>query len=302
MDLLLHFRAFVRTAERGGFSAAARDLGASQPSISRLVADLEGRVGAALFRRGPTGVSLTEEGTALLPAARTALAAADAALGAVGGLRGTVEGLVRLGCGVAFGRLRIVPLLAPLLAAHPGLTIELVMTDEAADLVLDGIDAAIRVGAVNGADLVVRRIGQSPRAVFATPDLLARVGAPATPAALAEAECVVFTGLATGAVWPFVGGERVPVRGRFRATATEAVRAAVLAGLGFGLCPYWMFEAELTSGEVVTVLPEHFAVPLPIHAVLPGRDSVSARVRVVIEHLARELRHDPMLADMATPS
>lgn len=296
MDLLLHFRAFVRTAELGGFSAAARDLGSSQPSVSRLVGELEGRVGAALFRRGPTGASLTGEGMALLAPARAALAAADAALAVVGGLRGAIAGRVRLGCGVAFGRLCIVPRLAPLLARHPALSIELAMADEAVDLVLDGVDAAIRVGTVAAPDLVVRRLGLAQRGVFATPEHLARVGVPDRAEALAGLDCVVFTGLATGAVWPFGGGRLVPVRGRFHATATEAIRAGVLAGLGFGLCPLWMFGPEVASGEVIRVLPDDPPLPLPIQVVFPGREAVSARVRAVVEHLAESFSVDAALA------
>jgi DNA-binding transcriptional LysR family regulator len=303
MDLLLHFRAFVRVAELGGFSAAARALNASQPAISRQIAELEARVGARLLHRSPTGVSLTEEGRAFLAGARAALDSADAALGAIGALRGAVDGTVRLGCSIAFGRLQVIPRLGPLLDRHPGLSIELVMSDSVADLVQEGIDVALRIGVVTEPDLILRRIGVTRRAVVATPGYLARAGTPTHPDELAAHECIRFLGLATRDGWPFEspGGEGfvVPVRGRLRANTSEGVREAVLLGLGLGLCPTWMFCKELRDGRVVSVLQGWTSAALPINAVFSSRRQVPARVRAVVEHLAGEFRGDPLLADQA---
>lgn len=303
MDLLLHFRAFVRVAELGGFSAAARAMGASQPAVSRQIADLEARIGARLLHRSPTGVSLTEEGRSFLGAARAALDSADTALGAVGALRGEVEGTVRLGCSIAFGRLQVIPRLAGLLERHPGLTIELAMSDSFSDLVQEGIDVALRIGVVTDQDLVVRRIGVTRRAVVATPAYLARAGTPQHPDELAGHECIRFMGLATRDGWPFEGpgGEPfiVPVRGRIRANTSEGVRESVLHGLGLGLCPLWMFCRELRDGTVLAVLPDWTPMPLPIHAVFSSRRQVPARVRAVVDYLAAEFRLDPLLTEKA---
>lgn len=303
MDLLLHFRAFVRVAELGGFSAAARAMGASQPAVSRQIADLEARIGARLLHRSPTGVSLTEEGRSFLGAARAALDSADTALGAVGALRGEVEGTVRLGCSIAFGRLQVIPRLAGLLERHPGLTIELAMSDSFSDLVQEGIDVALRIGVVTDQDLVARRIGVTRRAVVATPAYLARAGTPQHPDELAGHECIRFMGLATRDGWPFEGpgGEPfiVPVRGRIRANTSEGVRESVLHGLGLGLCPLWMFCRELRDGTVLAVLPDWTPMPLPIHAVFSSRRQVPARVRAVVDYLAAEFRLDPLLTEKA---
>jgi DNA-binding transcriptional LysR family regulator len=308
MDLLLHFRAFVRVAELGGFSAAARALGASQPAISRQVADLEARMGARLLHRSATGVSLTEEGREFLGAARAALDAADAAVGAVGAMRGEAEGLVRLGATTAFGRLQVIPRLGPLLARHPRLSVELIMSDGVADLVQEGIDVSLRIGPVTDPDLVVRRLGTSRRAVMATPGYLARAGTPAHPDELAAGgdrfECIRFLSPSTREGWPFErpeGGGHfvVPVRGRLRPNTSEGVREAVLQGLGLGLCPTWMFEPELREGRVVAVLRDWTPTPLPIQAVFSSRRQVPARVRAVVEYLAEAFRQDPLLANGA---
>lgn len=298
MDLLLHFRTFVRVAELGGFSAAARALNASQPAVSRQVADLEARLGARLLHRSSTGVALTEEGAAFLDRAREALATADAALGVAGERRGEVSGRVRLGAAVAFGRLHVVPALAPLLAQHPGLSLDLHLADGADDLVEEALDVTIRLGANSDASVVARRLGTARRAVVGTPGYLARAGTPATPEDLLHHDCVLYAGLATGEAWPFEGAEGsrlVPVRGRFRTNSSEAVRAAVLAGLGLYLAPLWLFAEELRQARVVPVLERFMPSPLPIQAVFPSRRLVPPRVRAVVEHLTQAFRADATL-------
>lgn len=302
MDLLLHFRTFVRVAELGGFTAAARALSTSQPAVSRQVADLEARLGARLLHRSSTGVALTEDGLVFLDQARAALEAADAAIGTLGVKRGEVAGRVRLGAGVAFGRMHVVPRLAPLLARHPALSVELRLGDGAADLVEEGLDASIRIGEITDPTIVARRIGMTRRAIVATPDYLARAGTPARPEDLSRHDCLLFTGLATGAAWPLEGPEgRVlaPVSGRFRANSSEAVRAGVLAHLGLYLAPIWLFAEELRDGRVVAVLPGWTPSLLPIQVVFPTRRQVPPRVRAVVEHLAAEFRLDPSLSDHA---
>jgi DNA-binding transcriptional LysR family regulator len=302
MDLLLHMRSFVRVAELGGFSAAARALGASQPAVSRQVADLEAQLGARLLHRSASGVALTEEGAAFLDSAREALAAADAAMAGLGARRGEVAGRVRLGCPVAFGRLMVVPRLAALLARHPGLRIDMVLADAASDLVQDGLDATIRIGVVTDPDLVVRRIGLTRRVVVASPEYLARRGRPERPEDLARHDCLMFTGLATCATWPFEGPQGplvVPVTGRFRANSSEAIREAALAGLGVSLAPLWLFGPELREGRVVSLLEGWTPTALPIQLVFPTRRQVPVRVRAVVDHLAAEFRLDPALTDAA---
>jgi DNA-binding transcriptional LysR family regulator len=268
--------------------------------VSRQIADLEARLGARLLHRSPTGVALTEDGTAFLDQARAALEAADAALGALGARRGEIAGRVRLGAGVAFGRLHVMPRLTTLLMRHPALSVDLHLADHVADLVEEGLDATIRIGAITDASVVARRLGTTRRAVVAAPDYLARAGTPARPEDLARHECILFTGLATGDAWPFegpAGAMLVPVRGRLRANSSEAVRAAVLAGLGLYLAPAWLFADELRDGTVVPVLADWTPTLLPIQAVFPSRRQVPARVRAVVEHLAAAFRVDPMLGD-----
>jgi len=299
MDLLLHFRTFVRVAELGGFSAAARALNASQPAVSRQVADLEARLGARLLHRSSSGVTLTEEGRVFLDGARAALDAADGALGAVGAQRGEVAGEVRLGAPLAFGRMYVVPALAPLLARHPALAVDLVLADAFGDLVVDALDLTIRLGTVTDPALVVRRIGTARRLVVASPDYLARAGTPARPEDLAAHECLRFTQLSTGDAWHFTGpaGEqrRVPITGRLRANTSDAVRSAVLAGIGVFMTPHWLFAEDLAAGRVVPVLAGWTPPEIPVQLAFTSRRQLPPRVRAVAEHLAEAFRREPAL-------
>jgi DNA-binding transcriptional LysR family regulator len=300
MDLLLHFRAFVRVAELGGFSAAARAMGASQPAISRQVADLETRLGARLLHRSSTGVALTEEGRTFLGQARLALDTAEAAIGAVGAQRGEIAGEVRLGAPLAFGRRYVVPLLATLLEQHPALSVDLVLADTFGDLVVEALDATIRIGTITDPNLVVRRLGMARRIVLASPDYLARAGTPQHPDELAQHECLRFSQLSTGDTWHFEGPEgplQVAINGRFRANTSDALRNAVLAGMGIFVAPIWLFAADLLAGHVVQILEPWVAPSTPVQLAFSSRRQVPPRVRAVTDHLAAEFRNEPTLAD-----
>lgn len=299
MDLIAAFRVFVRVAESGSFSAVAREAGTTQPAVSRQVSALETHLGARLIQRTTRSLALTEEGRALLDHARRVLESVEEAEAAVGRGHPAVGGLVRIAAPASFGRLHVAPLMRRLLDRHPDLQVELRMSDTPADLVADGIDLALRAGAVGDAGLVARRIGASPRQVFASAEYLARNGTPEHPADLARHECIIFLQLATPQDWRFDGpdGEvSAHVGGRFRTDSSEAVREAVLAGVGMALSASWTFGDELATGEVRAVLGQYRAGQVPIHAVYPTRRHLALRTRAVIDFLADEFRLDPAIS------
>ncbi len=299
MDLLAAFRTYVRVAESGSFSAVAREIGATQPAVSRQVSALEEHLGARLIQRTTRSLTLTEEGRVLLDHARRVLDCVEEAEAAVGRGHPSVSGLVRIATPASFGRLHVAPLIRRLLDRHPELLVELQMSDTTADLIAGGIDLAIRAGQVTDAGLVARRIGASPRQVFASPEYLARNGMPQQPADLGAHTCIIFLQLATPNDWIFDGpdGEvSVRVAGRFRTDSSEAVREAVLGGLGLSLSPSWMFGDDVATGRVETVLGGYRAGQVPIHAVYPTRRHLAPRTRAVIDFFADEFRLDPAIS------
>ena len=299
MDLLAGLRTFVRVAESGSFSAVAREMGATQPAVSRQISALEQHLDARLIQRTTRSLTLTEDGRDLLDHARRVLDCVEEAETAVGRRQGAPSGLIRMAVPATFGRLYVAPRMRRLLDRYPELSVELHMSDGVTDMIAAGIDLAIRGGTVHEASLVARRIGSSARAVVASAEYLERNGTPAHPSDLARHSCIAFLQGATPNEWRFDGpggAVAVSIAGRFRTDSTEAIREAVAAGLGLALAPAWVFGDDLTTGRVRPVLQRYQAERVAIHAVYPSRRNLAPRTRAVIDFLLDEFRLDPAIS------
>jgi DNA-binding transcriptional LysR family regulator len=298
LDLLTAFRVFVRVAESGSFSAVARELGLTQPAVSRQVSALEGHLGARLLQRTTRSLALTSDGHDLLGHARSVLEAVERAEGAVGRHHEGPSGLVRLSSSVSFGRIVIAPRLQGLLDRFPLLEIDLRLDDRPADLVHDGIDVAVRVGEITEASLIARRIGTVSLQVMGSPVYLAKYGVPRTLEDLAEHQCVLRERMSHQGVWRLEGADGVrdvPVSGRFRTDSVEAARVAVNSGIGLAVLSDWLMQRELAAGTVVPVLPGWKPPSLPVHAVYPSQRNLAPRTRAVIDFLVAEFKRDKAL-------
>ncbi len=301
-DTLALYRAFARVVETGSFSAVARELGTSQPTVSRQIAELEERLGALLLRRTTRSLTVTDDGRIFYERARAVLDAVAEAEGAVGRQRAAPVGTLRLACPVVFGRLHIVPRLPRFQARFPAVRVDLSMNDGFADLVEEGVDLAIRVGAVADPGLVARRIGTTRRVTLASKAYLAGRTPPSRPEDLADHACVVYTRLATGDRWEFSGPDgpiAVRVAGPFSVNNSEGVREGVVAGLGIGVLPTWHFPGGYAPLGLVELLRDFEPKPLPINAVYPSRRLLSPKVRAMIDFLAHEFGLDPLLSSHA---
>jgi DNA-binding transcriptional LysR family regulator len=299
MDLIGPMRAFVRVFETGSFSKHARAAHTTQPTVSRQIAALEAHLGARLFERTTRALTPTDDGKRFYERATAALDALAEAEAAVGRGHASVSGTLRLACPVAFGRMHVVPRLPRLLSRHPALKLDLILSDSFSDLVEEGIDLALRIGEVTAPGLIVRRVGETRRVTVAAPSYLKARGLPLHPRDLAAHDCVIYTRLATGTRWQFAGeggAIEVDVDGRFRANNSEAVREAVLAGLGIGVVPVWLLGDEIAKKKVRVLLPDFEPKRLPIGAVHPSRRFVPAKTRAAIEFLEAEFKLDPLLS------
>ena len=299
MDRLAAMQTFVRVAEAGSFSAAARQLRIGQPAVSKTIAQLEEVLGARLVTRSTRRLALTEDGRRYLEGARQAIEAADLAEQSVAGRGAVPKGLVRLAASVAFGRLHIVPRLGRFFERYPDVDVELLLSDRFVDLVEEGVDLAVRIGEIRDPGLVARRIGLMSRITVARPDYLERHGRPMTPYDLAAHDCIVYTELATGDVWPFEGPDglvEVKVTGRLKVSTSDAMREALLEGLGIGVTPSWMWRDELRSGRIERALEDYEPTRRPVQAVFPERRLVSPKVRALVDFLAEEFRLAPNLS------
>jgi DNA-binding transcriptional LysR family regulator len=283
---------FVKVIDTGSFSAAARQLRVGQPAVSKMVAQLEERLGVTLLLRTSRSFSATEAGRIFFERAKLAIANADEAELAARGASAGLVGRLRVSAAVTFARLKIVPKLGRFLAQHPKLEIELILDDRNVDLVSEGVDVALRMGVLTDSALTARKIARIRRRVVGAPAYFARAGAPLEPRDLERQEAIVYMQRGGGAAWTFVKDgveESVVLKGRIRSTAAEAVREAVLADLGLAVASDGMLGIELKSGAVREVLADWRLPSIDIWAVFPTGRRASAKARAFAAFVEREL-------------
>ena len=287
---------FAQVVEARSFSAAARSLGMSKSAVSKRVARLEDRLGARLLNRTTRRLSLTEVGAAFYErCARIVSELEDAEL-AVTRLSSEPRGTLKLNAPVTFGQLQIAPALPELLARHPELRIDMLLSDRLVDLVEEGFDLAIRIGPLPDSTLVARRLAPDRRVVCGTPGYFERHGRPRTPAELEGHNCLGYSFLGAQSEWRFRGprGERAQrVRGNFQANNGEVLRAALLQGLGLALMPTFIVGRDLAAGRLETVLEEHELPAGGVYAVYPHGRHLSPKVRACVDFLASRFASAP---------
>lgn len=303
MDKLLAMKNFVRVVEAGSFSVVAKEANTSQSAISKQVAALERDLGARLLTRTTRSLALTEEGARYFEQARRLVAEiAEAESGVRAGAQ-ELTGWLRVATEGVFGRLKLMPLVQSFLAEHRAVRIDLRLNDAFVDLVEQGIDIAVRLGELTDSSLVARRIGTAPRWLIAHRSYLRRLPKatkpPRTPADLTSHNCIVYTELPWRNAWTLTAGpgaseplgttKAVRVSGNLQTNSSEVIRASVLAGMGIGFSPTWLFEQELERGEVVHLLPDWEAAAIPIQLVSPAERRQSAKVKAFAEHVAKAI-------------
>jgi DNA-binding transcriptional LysR family regulator len=291
-DRLQELAVFVRTAESGSFSRAGRELGLSQPSVSRIIGELEARLGVKLLLRTTRRITVTDAGALFLERAREILAevedAEDAARG-VDSLRGTI----RLAIPVVYGTREIIPRLPKFLSAHPLLRVEMSVVDARQDLVAEGADVAIRAGDLDDSVFGARKLVTLQRVVAASPTYLAARGTPKTPADLASHDCIFGPGNFGRDSWTFSRNGKevsVNVRGRIHTDSGPGIFASVMAGLGIAMVSTVMVGPEVKAGLLVQLLRGYKLPSVDVHEVYPGGPRPSTKVRALVDFLAAELK------------
>ena len=298
VDKLNAMAIFVRVVERGSFSAVAREMQTSQPTISKVLKALETGLGGKLIARSTRQLSLTDEGQRYYNECRQILAAVDAAEHSFQSGRERIAGHLRIGSSVSFGRLQIAPRLAQFLERHPDIEIDLQLSDQNQDLVSEGLDVTFRIGELNDSGLIARHIGTTHRVTVAAPAYLKKHGQPHTPAELGGHNCLQFNLLNSQNLWVFEKNNQrheVRIKGNAQSNNSEAIREMVLGGLGIALSPVWLFSEDLKAGRVTAILQDYTAQSLPMHAVSPANRRQSARVKAFVDYMSQALEAAPEL-------
>ena len=293
-DRVSSLRLFIRVARSGSFTAAGKEVGLSQPSVSRIISNLERDLGAALFVRSTHAVKLTEAGAEYLARLDPILAALEEANHLVRGT-GELRGHLRVGSATSFAVREIIPRLPDFMAQHPDLRIDLVLTDSRQDLIEEAIDVALRFGPLRDSTMIARKLGDTPRLIAASPAYLAKAGTPRVPADLAGHQIILGPSSASLTGWRFNKGGKtssVRVESRLMMTVNEGTTAAALAGLGIVSTALMGCRSEIESGALVQLLPDWTIGTIEVNAILAGGHNAKASSRAFVEYLVASFREE----------
>lgn len=298
-ERLKGIEAFVCSADAGSFTIAGKRLNLSSSAISKSIARLETRLGSRLFDRTTRRLALTDAGAAFYQTCVRVLAELTEAEAVLAAHRSEVVGRIKIDLPVAFGRMRAMPLLLAFAERYPNVRPAITFTDRVVDIVEEGVDVAVRIGAPSDwpTTLGHRFLGTERVIVCAAPAYLERHGMPQTIDDLSARDCILY-GRADGSTiaWRFGNGsggiDHRVMDGRIVLGSAEAQVEAVKAGFGIAQLATWLIAAELERGVLVEILPALATDGLPLHLVWPRSRQLSPKVDALLELLTDGLRID----------
>ncbi len=293
MDKLKLMAAFVAVAEEGGFAAGARRVRMSAPAITRAIAALERTLGAKLLRRTTRKVALTSAGERYLMDARRILVQVSEAEETVGGLQTQVRGRITITAPVLYGKMFVLPLVLDFLRRHPEVEISALFLDRVVNLLDEGVDVGVRIGELADSSMNAIRVGHVRPVVCASPSYLRNRGTPKTLDELRSHQLIAATGVGSSTDWRFMHQDQtatVPINPRLIVTSNEAALEAALAGFAITRLLSYQVAEHVARGRLKLLL-EPYALPsVPINIVHQEGRHASARVRLLIDHMALELK------------
>ncbi len=284
---------FVEVADRASFSEAARRLGRSPTAITRAIAELEQRLGVRLLNRTTRAVGMTEAGQRLLGGAKRVLADLDEIERAAAGAGTAPRGELRATAPILFGRLHVLPIVTEFLGRFADVSVSLTLVDRPVDLVEEGLDVAVRIGALAESSAVATRVGAVRRVVVASADYLARHGTPRVPADLGAHVVIAFSSISPVERWLFrdQGGEAsVAIKPRLVVSTAQAAVDAARAGFGITRVLSYQAADEIARGSLRRLLPANEGDELPIHLIYPGGRHPPPKLRAFLDFAVPRLR------------
>ncbi|WP_444897155.1 LysR family transcriptional regulator [Microbulbifer sp. SSSA005] len=286
METIAAIPIFVTVAETGGFSPAAKLLGISKSAVSKRVTQLELQLGVKLLHRTTRKLSLTEAGEHFYEHARVAYKSAKDAQDAVMQLQGEPRGRLRINAPMSFGRLHLAPLIPVFMKRYPEISIDMVLDDKVVDLVGEGFDIAIRGGDLPDTSLIARKLAPLKSVLCASPAYLKEFGEPTELEQLSAHNCLIFTYSRDVKEWGFIKDNHlhtIEVKGNYQVNNSEALREALLQGVGIGRLPTFVAGPDIEAGKLIPLFEEYQMPAKSIYAVFPERQFMPAKVRAFID-------------------
>ena len=290
-------RMFVAVLEAGSFAKAARLMRTSSGQASKLVSKLEADLGVQLLKRTTRALSPTEVGQAYYERVKPLLEEFAALDASVRDASGTASGRIGISVPVSFGTAQLAPVFIAFAQAYPEIQLDVGFSDRVVNLVDEGFNLSVRIGAHGDSSLIARKLSENRIVVAASPDYLARHGEPPTPEALIARECIIDSNFREPLHWRFRapdgGSLTQTVSGRLRFSNAEACLAAAEAGLGIARVPSFMAGPRLRAKALTPLLKDFEPPPSVIHAVYPAGRHLAVKVRALVDFLVRHFRGEP---------
>jgi DNA-binding transcriptional LysR family regulator len=287
---------FASVVKHSSFAKAAEELSLSPSGVSRIVTRLEERLGVRLVQRTTRSLSLTEAGAAFHARASQILDDLRDAEAEVQRATAQPRGNLRVTASLMFGEYYIGPLMGELLSSFPELSIELMLTNRFVDIIDEGIDLAIRIGALSDSRLIARRLCTNQRILVASPSYIDKHGVPSHPDEIADHECIIYTGFAKAREWRLIGPGgpcSVGISGRVATNNIDVLHDSATRGLGLSVAATMAAYQLLLDGKLVRVLPDYSFEPTAIFAVYPSARQLTTKVRAVVDFLVEKFEDPP---------
>lgn len=283
---------FTAVVELGSFSEASRKLGITKSAVSKQISALEAHLGAKLIQRTTRKLSLTEAGEQYYSYIHKAKSLVNEGVDAISSLQGTPRGHLKVSIPMVFGQLHIAPLLSEFLHRFPDIKIHLLMDDKVVDLVEDGLDMVLRIGALSDSNLVARKLSACRSVLCASPKYFKKYGKPKTLNDLKQHNCLYYSYFRSGMEWAFNGPnglERIKPEGNIQVNNSKVLKQLMLDDIGICQMPLFIVEQELASGALVTTLEQYRLPEHGIYAVYPQREFMPAKLKVFLNYLEQKL-------------
>lgn len=300
MEWFHTLRSFVSAVQQGSLSGAGRLLGSSPASVSRHITSLEEQLGTQLLKRSSRNLALTEAGELYYNQVEQILQQLGEANRSVNQLQTRPEGVLRVHTRLLVGQLVIMPALPEFLALYPNIRIDIVLSNNIAQVMDQGIDLDIRIGKLEDSSLIARKLVGSERVAVATPDYLGDKPPIYAPQDLRNHNCLTYRINLGTPVWRFMDAEKrieeVPVRGSVQTDNGYSLVQLAKAGVGIALLPDWSVHREIADGRLVRLLPgykvSHVDFENGVYAVFPASRQTSVKLRLFVDFLAQVFKRE----------